>query len=381
MQPFMNWPSYIGVVVAAVAMSTGLLRAQAVSAEPDLSGRQLFVAACANCHGANGRGAPQSQVGFTIALPDFSDCNYSSRENAQDWFAIVHEGGRIRSFSKRMPAFGSALSSDQIERVVAYVRSLCEDPSWPRGELNLPRAHLTEKAFPEDESVFTSASSGEPGARASTFAYIHEKRFGARTQIEVRVPLTLGRLASDSTSNNFSGHLGDVSVALKRVLSHNQSLSRAHILSGGVELALPTGNASLGTGSGTPVAEPFVLAAQMLGPDAFVQFQGAVEFPFDARKATTEAVGRAVIGRSFAPSGNGRTFTPMVEVEGVHELSSGAMFEWSWVPQMQISLSRRQHISASVGARLPFGRRAGVARELLAYLVWDWFDGGFLDGW
>ena len=36
---------------------------------------------------------------------------------------------------------------------MGYIRSLCTDDNWPRGELNLPRALLTEKAYPEDEWV------------------------------------------------------------------------------------------------------------------------------------------------------------------------------------------------------------------------------------
>lgn len=371
------------VVIVIVAMSASHVLAQGTSGSQLTNGRQLFVAACANCHGTDGRGAPRSHVGFDIPLPDFTDCNYSSRENAQDWFAIVHEGGKVRSFSTRMPAFGSALTPEQIERVVAYVRSLCADGAWPRGELNLPRAHLTEKAFPEDESVFTSATSGggERGSRLTTFAYIHEKRFGARTQIELRAPLLVGHVEGESAQSSVKGALGDVSIALKRVLTHNVSTTGAHILSGGLELALPTGKRALGTGAGTPIAEPFFLFGQTLGGDAFWQLQGAVEIPFDSRKEPKEALVRAVLGRSFQPAAYGRTFTPMIEFESVRELRRGAVQEWSWLPQMQVSLSKRQHISASVGARLPFDRRINGRAEFLAYLLWDWFDGGLRDGW
>ena len=35
--------------------------------------------------------------------------------------------------------------------VVKHLWTLCTDPSWPRGDMNFPRAFFTEKAFPENE--------------------------------------------------------------------------------------------------------------------------------------------------------------------------------------------------------------------------------------
>jgi len=56
-----------------------------------------------------------------------------------------------------MPAFGAAVTDDGISAVVDYLRGFCRDlPAWPLGELNLSRALFTEKAFPENEVVFTS---------------------------------------------------------------------------------------------------------------------------------------------------------------------------------------------------------------------------------
>src|ERR1700752_2904678 len=85
------------------------------SAKKDRSGEELFKAACAACHGADGKGAPLSQVGFDDPpLPDFTDCGFNTPEVAADWFAIAHEGGPVRAFSRRMPAFGDALTEAEI---------------------------------------------------------------------------------------------------------------------------------------------------------------------------------------------------------------------------------------------------------------------------
>jgi len=55
-----------------------------------------------------------------------------------------------------MPSFAEALTPEQIGMAVDYLRSFCTEKVWPRGELNLPRAMFTEKAFPEDETVLTT---------------------------------------------------------------------------------------------------------------------------------------------------------------------------------------------------------------------------------
>ena len=119
----------------------------------DATGEQIFAAACATCHAADGTGSPKSVVGFTPLanghdLPDFTDCAINTVEPLPDWVAVVHEGGPIRALDRHMPAFGDALTLEQIERAVKYLWSFCDDASWPRGDLNFPRAFFTEKAFP-----------------------------------------------------------------------------------------------------------------------------------------------------------------------------------------------------------------------------------------
>ncbi len=67
------------------------------------------------------------------------------------------------------------------------MRTFCRDKSWPRGELNPPRALFTEKAFPEDEAVITSAIDAEGPGRI-TNKLVYEQRLGARNQFEITAP-------------------------------------------------------------------------------------------------------------------------------------------------------------------------------------------------
>ena len=247
----------------------------AVEVSAQQTGGQLYTAACAACHGDGGTGVPASTLGFDTPVPDFSDCSFASREPDGDWLWVVHEGGPVRAFDRMMPAFGDALSEDETLRILRHIRVFCEDPSWPRGELNLPRPLATEKAFPEDEYVLTlSRDGGEAGEITSEFLY--EKRFGSRNQIEVLLPFRFGQPSGD-----WNGGVGDMAFAYKRVLFH--SVESGSILSAAGEVVVPTGDRERGLGDGVTVLEPFVAFGQILPRDSFVHFQAGFELPSGRR--------------------------------------------------------------------------------------------------
>src|SRR4030088_269071 len=145
------------------------------------AGEQTFKSACAACHGADGRGMAKEIAGFERprTFPDFTACDQTTPEPSTAWKDVILHGGASRGFSDIMPSFGEALTSEQIDDVIAYLRSLCRNPHWPRGELNLPRALVTEKAYPEDEVVVSTAvnARGAPGVMNHI---IYEQRFGIR---------------------------------------------------------------------------------------------------------------------------------------------------------------------------------------------------------
>jgi mono/diheme cytochrome c family protein len=359
----------IALLPVSAAASTALEPAHDLQA-----GREVYERACANCHGPDGRGGSRTELAFEDPLPDFTDCSFTTREPDADWLAIVHEGGPARAFGRMMPAFGSALSMDEMRASLAYIRSLCGDAAWPRGELNLPRALLTEKAFPEDEMVITSAANAE-GDGAVTSKFIYERRIGPRNQIELVVPFSAHQISSGGA---WGSGVGDVVIGGKRALYHD--VAKGSIFSAAAEIILPTGSRSRGFGKGTAVFEPFVSCGQILPANTFLQFQSGVELPFDTDRAAREAFWRMAAGRSFAQQQWGRTWSPMVELVAARELVSGERVQWDVVPQLQVTLSTRQHIMANVGVRLPINER-DRSTQVLFYLLWDWFDGPLFGGW
>ena len=79
--------------------------------------------------------------------------------------------------------------------------------------------------------------------------------------------------------------------------------------------------------------------------------------------------------------GFGSMWTPMLEFLADRDLVDKAKTNWDILPQMQVSLNKRQHILASVGVRFPMNNTLGRTTEVVFYLLWDWFDGGLRDGW
>jgi len=335
---------------------------------------QLYQLACASCHGPDGRGTPQGGVSFDMPLPDFTDCSFASREPDSDWLAVTHDGGPARGFDSVMPAFGDALGVDEVQRSLDHVRSLCTDDAWPRGELNLPRPLATEKAYPEDEAVLTTIVDAE-GAGAVTNKLVYEKRFGARNQVELVVPLA----ARAGTLGDWSGGIGDVAVGVKRAFFH--SLRHGSIFSLTGEVAFPTGDEANGFGKGTAVVEPFATFGQLLPADAFLHVQAGFELPTDTDKAEQEVFWRFALGKSFTQGAFGRTWSPMLEVLGARELVDDESAQWDLLPQVQVTLNRRQHVMASVGVRIPVTDSSHRNTQVLVYLLWDWYDGGFFQGW
>ncbi len=325
-----------------------------------------------------------SRVGFARPLPDFTDCNFASREPDVDWRAVVHAGGPARGFSHLMPAFGGMLTREEIERVVDELRTFCGDDDWPIGDLNLPRPLVTEKAYPEDEAVLTTTVVTEgptDGADVVEGEIVYEQRFGTRNQFELVVPFGWQEhpRTGDPSQGDWTSSVGDVAVGVKRAFWHDRG--KGAILSATAEVILPTGDEAAGFGKGTAVFEPFASYGQILPADFFLHGQAGLELPFDQDKAENEGFLRAALGRSFTSGTWGRTWSPMVEILGVRELVSGADTNWDVVPQIQITLNTRQNIMMNVGVRAPLTNEEGRDTQVIAYLLWDWFDGTLFEGW
>lgn len=339
-------------------------------------GQQIYKAACASCHGTGGNGAPQSLTVFERpeTFPDFTKCDQTTPETNTGYKAVVTYGGPTRGFSQIMPAFGEALSSKDIDDVVSYLREFCTNKHWPRGELNLPRALITEKAFPESEFVMSSGFN-VTGAPANETHFIHEQRFGVKNQIELDLPI-----AFEDQDHTWYGGVGDITLGFKREMYSSLRKGSIFSLFGG--FLLPSGNYSRGFGSGTTSFETFAAFDQLFRSNTFVQLQFGAELPFDTAKAPQGIFFNSAIGQTFAGNHKlGRMWSPMVEFTANRELLDNAKTDWDVIPEMQVTLSKRQHIRGNVGLRMPVTNTEGRQKQLMFYLLWDWADGKLWEGW
>jgi mono/diheme cytochrome c family protein len=371
----------LAIVLAGAGVSTAA--AQTAARQPPApttlkleTGKQIYDAGCVSCHGPDGKGQSQSQAGFERpeTFPDFTDCPTSTPEPDVQWRAIITNGGTARAFSQIMPSFGDLLTPEQIVKVVDHLRSLCTETAWPRGDLNLPRPMVTEKAFPENETVVTAAfnTRGTPGV---TSAAIYERRIGASAMFEIIVPFDF---TNDGAT--WGSAFGDLAIGYKQKLFH--SLQKGSIFSVGGEVAAPTGNSTLGTGGESTIFEGFAAFGQLLPGSSFLQVHTGFELPAHPDDVPRAYYLRTAIGKTFSTErGLGRRWSPMVEFIADRDLVAGAVTNWDIVPQIQIPMSKRMHVLGSIGFRIPANNTAGRQKQLMFYVLWDWVDGGLLQGW
>lgn len=367
----------VAFLTSFVGACASLLLAQAGRSSAQLkTGEQIYKSACAACHGSDGKGTPTAIAGFEQprTFPDFTRCDQTTPEDNGAWKAVIVHGGPTRGFSQIMPSFGEALSKAEIEEVVEHLRSFCREKHWTRGELNLPRAIVTEKAYPEDEAVLSTGTNAQ-GPGTMTAHMIHEQRFGKNNQIEIDVPVTV-----QDQNHTWYGGVGDTTFGMKRVMFSNLNSGSIFALQGSV--IVPTGSRRRDFGSGTTTFETFAAFDQLFKTNTFIQTQFGADLPRHTDIAAQSIFFNTALGQTLsADHGLGRAWTPMFEFLATRDLANGAKMEWDLLPQMQVTISRRQHIRADFGVRVPTVNSGDKKVQLMLYLLWDWQDGRLNEGW
>ena len=350
---------------------------------PLRAGHEIYQAACVACHGPNGSGAPKTLVGFEkpATFPDFTQCDQTGPEYIRDWKAVIRDGGPARGFSEIMPAFGDVFTPEQIDQVAEHLRGFCrkqdKDRTWPPGELNLPRALRTEKAFPEDEVVLTTsiAARGSPGI---TNAFAYEYRINGRNQLEVSLPVT----SLHRDTGGYETGIGDLGVGLKHVFFWDLDTAgtRGSIFAVQGEIVLPTGNSAKGFGTGEATLALFASYDVLLPGSTFLQFQAGGDFPQHTQTTPNAVYARGAFGASLSKD-FGRQWSPMLELVVDRDLRDSAITNWSVVPEFQVTLNTRQHVRAALGYQVSINNTAGRDNQIMFYFLWDWFDGGLVEGW
>lgn len=87
-------------------------------ASPVERGRATFVRMCSGCHGMNGTGGGMPALNQQTPPRDLTDPTFQA-ERTDEQLAFV-----VRNGKGNMPAFGVTLTAEQIQELIAYVRTL-----------------------------------------------------------------------------------------------------------------------------------------------------------------------------------------------------------------------------------------------------------------
>ena len=104
--------------------------ATAGSADP-AAGHADYQMFCASCHGPGGDGDGPVAQALDPKPARHSDGGYMNALSHDDLFQVIKFGGQSVGKSALMAPWGSALSDQQIENVIAFIRSLADPPYQP----------------------------------------------------------------------------------------------------------------------------------------------------------------------------------------------------------------------------------------------------------
>jgi mono/diheme cytochrome c family protein len=103
---------------------------QEVSIPRDIdAGKRIFANYCAACHGREGRG--DGPIAGTVRPKPFDFSNQAAMDAKRDLdlYLAIFGGGKAMGKSPFMPGWGGLLKEQQIWDIIAYVRTLSQQPS------------------------------------------------------------------------------------------------------------------------------------------------------------------------------------------------------------------------------------------------------------
>lgn len=106
-------------------LSAGQSAAQEKKADP-AAGKAKYETLCVGCHGATGKGDGPAAAALNPKPRNYTDKKYMETLKDEDIFKITKEGGPAVKKSQLMPAWGAALSDQDIRNITAYIRTFAK---------------------------------------------------------------------------------------------------------------------------------------------------------------------------------------------------------------------------------------------------------------
>lgn len=130
---FAQWPVNGSIFISAtrivwIAVLIIMMAPTIVRAAGDIvnRGAKVFAAHCARCHGKEGKGDGPDLVKLQSAVSPDDWTDKQSNQELTDSFiaAMITKGGKANGKSRIMPAFGDKLNTQQVQDLLAFIRSL-----------------------------------------------------------------------------------------------------------------------------------------------------------------------------------------------------------------------------------------------------------------
>ena len=106
----------------------------AVQAQDAAAGKEIYEQYCALCHGPEGKGDGSLSANLDPKPRNHTDGAYMNTLTDAHLLKVVGEGGAAAGLSPIMPAWKDILAAQQIQDVVAFVRSLAVPPYTPAAD-------------------------------------------------------------------------------------------------------------------------------------------------------------------------------------------------------------------------------------------------------
>ena len=112
--------SVLGVTFVAIAIAgPGLARAQSAA-----EGQKLYMTYCSSCHGDKGRGDGAAGKALPVKPANHTDGKLMNSLSDEFLMTIIAKGGAAVDKSSFMPAWGGVLKDNQLQDLLAYIRSI-----------------------------------------------------------------------------------------------------------------------------------------------------------------------------------------------------------------------------------------------------------------
>ncbi len=108
------------IVVTVVAVASGAFAEKGDAGK----GKETYAKFCATCHGATGKGDGPGAAALNPKPRDLTDKAYMAKLDDRYLSDIITKGGAAAGKSPLMPPWGGALKAEEIQNVIAFVRSM-----------------------------------------------------------------------------------------------------------------------------------------------------------------------------------------------------------------------------------------------------------------